>query len=477
MERERVTGSYRKQTGHDSSIHSFSLRAHLCCLTQCLFPLPSVHIHITFTAEARLTADQVSPEHLMNLLRLIQNTDAADASIRQAAAVHFKNTVKKGWDVNNEDGTSGIVISLVDRNTIKTHLVQLMCTVSSQIQAQLSESISLIATVDYPAQWENLLPELVQRFSSTDPAVVVGVLKTANSIFKSFRDVARCDDLYRTILHSLGHIQEPLLKLFQQIHQEIVALVNDPVQLKPRFEALRLICRIFYSLNYQDLPEYFEDHMKEWMEGFGFYLQYQNPALVDPDEETEPSVIDKVQGAIIQNLSLYTSKDEEEFTPYLPHFTKLVWGLLMQVSAMPKHDTLATTSIRFLSSLVQKQMHIHLFQGEGTLREIVLKIVIPNLTFRESDQERFEEDPSEYMVTEVEGSDSESRRKCSQDLLSAMCRHFETEATGICNELVVTMLTEFAKDPNGQWAAKDAAVRTVSCLPFVVLLMKCVSSF
>ena len=30
--------------------------------------------------------------------------------------------------------------------------------------------------------------------------------------------------------------------------------------------ALRTIARIFFSLNWQDLPEYFEDHMAEWME-------------------------------------------------------------------------------------------------------------------------------------------------------------------------------------------------------------------
>jgi len=415
----------------------------------------------TCTAEEHLKAAQRTQGHCLEVLKLVASNDGAgDMAIRQAAAVHFKNTIKKGWGGVHADDhdTQGIILSQTDRDTIKSHLVQLMCTVPPQIQAQLSESISLIAAVDYPNHWQNLLPELVQQFNSPDPAVVVGVLKTANSIFKRFRYVERSDELYRVILFTLEGIQQPLLALFKSLGQAVASLANDPVQLKPRFEALRLICRIFYSLNYQDLPEFFEDHIDEWMKDFSMYLQYQNPVLTDADEETEPSPIDSLQAAIIANLDLYGSKDEEPFIPYLPEFTKLVWNLLMTVTAYPKHDTLATASIRFLSSLVEKEMHKHLFQEEATLHEIVGKIVIPNLLFRESDEERFEDDPREFIVTEVEGSDSGTRRKCSQDLLRAMCRQFEGPTTAICSEHVGKMLAEFAADPNGKWVAKDAAV-------------------
>lgn len=132
-------------------------------------------------AEAHLKSASKTPGHAMVVLELVAKADACDASVRQAAAVHFKNLIKKGWDPHaNEDGgnDSGIVLSPHDRTTIKSHLVQLMCTVPPQIQVQLSESISLIAAVDYPKEWQNLLPDLVHQFNSTDPNVVVGVLKT-----------------------------------------------------------------------------------------------------------------------------------------------------------------------------------------------------------------------------------------------------------------------------------------------------------
>jgi exportin-2 (importin alpha re-exporter) len=424
------------------------------------------------TAEERLSQAQKDPSHHLEVLKLVASSDSVSAdgeALRQAAAVHFKNTIKKGWDVHREEGNDGIVFTDPDRLTIKSHLVQLMCTVPPRIQALLSESISLIAENDYPDQWSNLLPELVHQFQSTDLTTVIGVLKTANSIFKRFRYVQRSDSLYRVILYTLEQIQGPLLALFRNVGQAVPSCANDLAALTPRLEILRLICQIYYSLTYQDLPEFFEDHMSEWMTDFAMYLQYQNALLVDDADEQTPSPIDQLQVSILEILLLYATNDEESFQDYLPQFTTLVWNnLVSHVTPNPKHDALATKSIKFLSTLVQKLMHKNLFQDNATLRQIIGKIVIPNLTFREADEERFEDDPREYILTEVEGSDSESRRRCSQDLLRAMCRLFETETVVIGAEHVGSMLAEYAANPTTAWVAKDAAVRELDLWKFIV---------
>lgn len=43
---------------------------------------------------------------------------------------------------------------------------------------------------------------------------------------------------------------------------------NDVNALKIVYHSLALICKVFYSLNYQDLPEFFEDNMETWMSNF-----------------------------------------------------------------------------------------------------------------------------------------------------------------------------------------------------------------
>ena len=333
-----------------------------------------------------------------------------------------------------------------------------MCTVPPQIQAQCSEAIALIAAVDFPEKWGNLLNDILQKFNSPDPNIVSGVLVTANAIFKRFRYKVKSDALFKDLLYVLQQLQEPLLLLFKNISAAVDTYANDSVQLKPRIASLRCICRIFFSLNWQDLPEYFEDHMSEWMTEFAKFLKYQNPLLVDNDEEQEPSPIDALQAAIIDNLYLYADKDEEPFIPYLKDFTTIVWNLLIQTSKLPKHDILATSCIKFLSSLVGKPMHKDLFKEQGTLQQIISNIVIPNLLIREVDEEQFEDDPAEFILSDLEESDSESRRKRSQDLLRAMCRQFEEETTKICLDSITTMLNDFSSSNGQKWASKDAAV-------------------
>lgn len=394
---------------------------------------------------------QNDPDFPLGLLTLVAGND--DLSVRQAAATYFKNTTKIGWGEQAE-----ISIREQDKQTIKSHLVQLMCSVPRQIQAMLCESIALIAAVDYPKNWNNLLPEMIQSLNNPDPHVKIGILKTADSIFVRFRDGFRSDELYAVIKYTLEGLQVPLTALFKSTGQTIQT-TTDVNLLKLHFEILALIVSIFYSLNFQDLPEYFEDNMGEWMSHFSSYLSYHNPALEDADEETQPSCVDTAVVGIILILDLYASKDEEVFVEkYLSQFTTLVWDRLIQLSPLPKHDNVATSSIKFLSSLIQKPMHRSLFASETVLRQIITKIVIPNLTFRESDEEKFEDDPHEFIVTEVEGADSDSRRRTSQFLLKAMCRNFETEATQICAEHVTSMLSDYSKNPNQQWKAKDAAI-------------------
>ena len=57
-----------------------------------------------------------------------------------------------------------------------------MLSVPEQLQKQLGEGLSIVATHDFPAKWENLLPELIQHLSSGNPATTLGVLQSTSSM-------------------------------------------------------------------------------------------------------------------------------------------------------------------------------------------------------------------------------------------------------------------------------------------------------
>lgn len=66
-----------------------------------------------------------------------------------------------------------------------------------KVQSQLSESLSIICGFDFPTRWPTLLPELVAQLTTAtaarDLATVGGVLATANSIFKRYRNQYRSE--------------------------------------------------------------------------------------------------------------------------------------------------------------------------------------------------------------------------------------------------------------------------------------------
>ena len=421
------------------------------------------HTHFfQYVAEAQLAEGVKQPGCMIMLLQLVGNGNVEPA-IRQAAGVYFKNCVKAGWDADkDEEERKGISISDQDRITIKQHFVDLMCTVPAKIQSQISEAICIVAEQDYPDKWESLLPNLVQKFDSTDTRIVNGVLTTADSIFMSFRHVQRSDELYSKIIKTLNGIQQPLLSLFGKTIQEVGSFNGTPEQLAQKIETLRLIVSIYHSLVYQDLPEYFEDNMKAWMTGFVTFLEYQNPALVNDADEDEPEPVAKLQTAIVNVLMLFAERDEEIFSnEYVQQFTTLVWQLLLRTTKAAKYDQLAVVSMKYLSILLSRQNYSYLFSAENTLQQIVVNIVIPNLMLRESDMENFQDNPQEFIMIELEGADNESRRRCSRNLLKAMCRQFEAQTTGICSQHITRLVGECQADPANKWSSKDTAVSDV----------------
>lgn len=54
---------------------------------------------------------------------------------------------------------------------------------------------------------------------------------------------------------------------------------NNRAALGPLSQSLILLIKIFYDLNCQDLPEFFEDNMPQFMEFFKYYLVYHNQLL------------------------------------------------------------------------------------------------------------------------------------------------------------------------------------------------------
>ncbi|KAG5141936.1 hypothetical protein JHK82_017631 [Glycine max] len=407
-------------------------------------------------AESSLAEAADRPNYALAVLRLVAEP-SIDDQIRQAAAVNFKNHLRLRWASDDSP------VPDPEKDQIKTLIVPLMLSATPKIQSQLSEALALIGHHDFPKSWPSLLPELIANLQkasqSSDYASINGILGTANSIFKKFRFQYKTNDLLLDLKYCLDNFASPLLEIFLKTASLIDA---GAMNLRPLFESQRLCCRIFYSLNFQELPEFFEDHMKEWMGEFRKYLTTSYPALESSGADGV-ALVDELRAAVCENINLYMEKNEEEFQGFLNDFALAVWTLLGNVSQSSSRDRLAITAIKFLTT-VSTSVHHTLFASDGVIPQICQCIVIPNVRLREDDEELFEMNYIEFIRRDMEGSDLDTRRRIACELLKGIAMYYGDAVKSIVSAQIQNLLSSYAANPGTNWKDKDCAIYLVVSL-------------
>lgn len=166
-----------------------------------------------------------------------------------------------------------------DRAAIKTYIVTLMLKSSPAIQKQLSDAVSIIGKYDFPEKWPQLIDEMVTKFESGEFHIINGVLQTAHSIFKRYRYEFKSQKLWEEIKFVLDKFAKPLTDLLVATMNLAKTYENNESALRVIYGSLVLVTKVFYSLNAQDLPEFFEDNMATWMNAFHELLIIDIPCL------------------------------------------------------------------------------------------------------------------------------------------------------------------------------------------------------
>ncbi|GIX92895.1 exportin-2 [Caerostris darwini] len=409
-------------------------------------------------AEKFLESVEANENYPVLLLTLVDKADV-NLTIRIASAITFKNYVKRNWRIVDDVNK----IHTNDRETIKRLIVGLMLRSPEQLQKQLSDAVSIIGREDFPEKWPNLIQEMISHFQSGDFHAINGVLHTAHSLFKRYRFEFKSQKLWIEIKFVLDNFAKPFTDLFVATMQLAETHSTNVTALKVIFSSLVLIAKIFYSLNFQDLPEFFEDNIKTWMNYFLQLLTIDN-ALLKTGEDEEAGLLEGLKSQICENIALYAQKYSEEFADYLPGFVTAVWSLLTTVGQQVKYDSLVSNAIHFLSSVAERPNSKHLFEADDVLSSICEKVIVPNMEFRDCDEELFEDNPEEYIRRDIEGSDTDTRRRAACDLVKALAKHFEANITQVFSNYVNAMLENYGKNPNINWKSKDAAIYLVTSI-------------
>ena len=226
---------------------------------------------------------------------------------------------------------------------------------------------------------------------------------------------------------------------------------------------MNLIVKLIFDLSAQDLPPVFEDSMGPVTALLHKYLTFEN-GLLQTDDEIEAGPLEHVKAGIFEVLELWVQKYEDAFGEHLGQFIGSSWSLLTTVGPQTKYDILVSKALQFLTAVASSAEHAKAFSDESTLTQIVERVILPNVTLRDSDMELFEDEPIEFTRRDLEGSDSDTRRRAATDFLRQLMARFESMVSPVVLRYVDHYLSQYSQDPSSKWRAKDTAVYLYSSI-------------
>jgi len=249
----------------------------------------------------------------------------------------------------------------------------------------------------------------------------------------------------------------------QSTDSQIEANKDNKNVLKQYVEVMNLLVKLFYDLSSQDLPPIFEENLAEVTSLLHKYLTYENPLLAT-DDDSESGPLEFVKAGICEVMTLYMQKYEDAFGELCKPFITSTWNLLTTIGPETKFDILVSKALHFLTAVASIDNHAQNFNNNDILGQVVEKVILPNVSLRESDIEQFEDEPIEYIRRDLEGSDADTRRRAATDFLRKLLEKFEGIVTSVVGRYIQHYLESFSKNPTEEWKSKDTAVYLFSSI-------------
>ncbi|OIR56898.1 MAG: importin-alpha export receptor [Amphiamblys sp. WSBS2006] len=392
------------------------------------------------SAEQKLRALEEEREFLPGLVEVVRDM-AASSGCRTAAAIFLKNTIRKQWQTDSPP--------FVDRKKdLRDEIIRLAFQTETAVRPHIVEAAAIVAQHDFPSEWPELAKILADCVAQEDTRNTA--LGIAERVFDRYRHEGRSDDLYAEINIVMKLFAPALLGVFKSAVETAATRST---------ETIRLAGDVFYSLSAQDLPEYFEDHLGEFM---GLFLNVLQSADDTPEDENTPLPAQKMKTAVVNIATLYATKYSEEFLG-IAEFVYLSVRMLLAAPPENNADGLFIALSRLLLQTLKTSTAAELFTGE-VLQTICERVILPNIQLTTPTLELFEDEPLEFVRTDIEGTQLETRRHVSGELLKTVLATHKTLLYQPLEKILANLLEEYKAAPIANWRLKDTAIYLLVCV-------------
>ncbi|RCV06407.1 hypothetical protein SETIT_1G159800v2 [Setaria italica] len=377
-------------------------------------------------AEESLNQFQYTPQHLVRLLQIIVD-GSCDMAVRQVASIHFKNFIAKNWSPNDPDESPKVLES--DKAMVRENILGFIVQVPPLLRAQLGESIKTIIHSDYPEQWPSLLHWVTHNLEIQNQ--IFGALYVLRVLARKYEFKSEEERI------PLYHIVEETFPRLLSIFSKLVQIVNPPIEVA---DLIKLICKIFWSSIYLEIPKQLFDPnvFNSWMVLFINLLERPVPVEGQPiDPEIRKSWgWWKVKKWTIHILNrLYTrfgdlKLQKPESKAFAQMFQKTYAGKILACHMLLLNairtgdylpDRVINLVLQYLTNSVTKNSMYQMMQPQIDI--LLFEIIFPLMCFNDNDQKLWDEDPHEYVRKGYDIiEDLYSPRTAAMDFVSELVR-------------------------------------------------------
>ncbi|KAK4258307.1 hypothetical protein QN277_007767 [Acacia crassicarpa] len=420
-------------------------------------------------AEQSLDQFQYAPQHLVRLLQIIVDNNY-DMGVRQVASIHFKNFIAKNWSPHDSESQQKILQS--DKDVVRDHILVFVTQVPPLLRVQLGECLKTIIHADYPEQWPHLLDWVKHNLQDQQVYGALFVLRILSRKYEFKSDEERTP-VYRIVEETFPH----LLNIFNRL----VQIANPSLEVA---ELIKLICKIFWSSIYLEIPKQLFDHniFNAWMVLFLNELERPVPLEGQPvDPELKKSWgWWKVKKWTVHILNrLYTrfgdlKLQNPENRVFAQMFQKHYAGKILECHLnllnvirvggyLP--DRVINLILQYLSNSISKNSMYSLLQPR--LDVLLFEIVFPLMCFNDNDQKLWNEDAHEYVRKGYDIiEDLYSPRTASMDFVSELVRKRGKENLHKFIQFIVEIFKRYDEAPGEYkpYRQKDGALLAIGAL-------------
>ncbi|CAL9235143.1 unnamed protein product [Arabidopsis halleri] len=420
-------------------------------------------------SEQQLNQLQHMPQHLVRLLQIAVDGNC-DMAVRQIASIQFKHLIAKNWSPEDPGEQQQILQS--DKELVRDNILVYVTQVPTLLRSQLGECLKTIIYADYPEQWPRLLDWVKYNLQNQQIYGALFVLRILSRKYEFKSDEERT----------------PVSRIVEETFPQLLTIFNGLIQIpNPSLEIaelMKLICKIFWSSIYLELPRQLFDLnvFNAWMVLFLSVSERPVPVEGQPmDPELRKSWgWWKVKKWTVHILNRLYSRfgdpklQSPENKPFAQMFQKNYAGRILEGHLnflntirvggyLP--DRVTNLLLQYLSNSISKNSMYKLLLPR--LDVLLFEIVFPLMCFNDNDQKLWVEDPHEYVrkgYNIIE--DLYSPRTASMDFVNELVRKRGKENLPKFVQFIVGIFRSYDEAPaeHKPYRQKDGAMLAVGAL-------------